>query len=68
MRIPGGEDRSPDGAQRNPGPPSAHFAEPVLGLAEGKSRGLHAGYLSNPSRNPIMSLDTHFFDDRAETV
>jgi acetaldehyde dehydrogenase (acetylating) len=22
----------------------------------------------NPSRNPIMTLDTHFFDDRAETV
>ena len=30
--------------RRNPGPRSPHSAEPVLGLAEGKTRGLHAGY------------------------
>jgi hypothetical protein len=36
--------RSPDEAKRNPGEKFPHSAEPVLGLAEGETRGLHAGY------------------------
>ena len=39
-----------------------HSAEPVLGLAEGKTRGLHAGYLLSPleigsdrAHNPPMT-------------
>jgi hypothetical protein len=32
--------------QRHPGTANPHFAEPVLGLAEGETRGLNAGYTS----------------------
>jgi len=58
------------------------FVEPVLGLAEGKTRGLNPFYgllpaardprsladLPNPSQGPILILDIHFFDDRARMV
>jgi hypothetical protein len=30
--------------KRHPGPAVPHFVEPVLGLAEGETRGLNAGY------------------------
>jgi len=38
-------------------------------LSLGKARGLHTGYrLMNPSPSPIMTLDSHFFDDLTEMV
>jgi len=36
----------------NPGSKVPHFAEPVLGLAEGETRGLHAGYVF-PTRRRV---------------
>ena len=37
-----------DGAKRHPGQLFPHSAEPALGLAEGETRGLHAGYSAVP--------------------
>jgi hypothetical protein len=58
------------------------FTEPVLGLAEGKTRGLSPSDARlRPARDPrsladllnsslglIKSLDTHFFDDQRKMV
>src|SRR3984957_2770272 len=43
------------------GPVSPHSAEPVLGLAEGKTRGLHAGYA-------LLRRDAELLDETAPLV
>src|SRR3981081_1386418 len=60
---------SPRSAERegNPGPPSPHSVEPVLGLAGGKTRGLHAGYRPlQAARSPhlLRALAPHGHQDR----